>query len=69
MLLASEAAHSNVLLDNMIFFIIGLAVFALLGLFTWTFRDVANRHRFKAEAYAQSHPHEGPLNEFGASRH
>lgn len=34
---------------------IALAVFALLALVTFSYRDVANRHSAKAEAYARSH--------------
>lgn len=59
MILASEVAeHGNVLLENAIFFVVGLAVFTLLGLFTFSFRDVANRHSQKAEAYAKRQGHD-----------
>ncbi len=59
MLIASEAVeHGNVFLQNSIFFVIGLAVFALLGFFTFSFRDVANRHAHKADAYAKNAGHD-----------
>lgn len=32
-----------------------LAVFALLGFVTFSFRNVANRHSAKAQAYAKAH--------------
>lgn len=34
---------------------IALVVFIVLGLVTYSFRDVANRHSGKAEAYAREH--------------
>ena len=35
--------------------VIALAVFAVLGFIAWSYRDVANRHRAKAAAYAARH--------------
>lgn len=35
--------------------IIVLTIFVVLGAVTFTFRDVANRHSAKAEAYARDH--------------
>ncbi len=55
-LLAAAAEHSeNVMLETFIFGVIALAVFAALGFVTFSYRDVANRHAGKAEAYAKSH--------------
>lgn len=34
---------------------ISLTIFVVLGLVTFSFRDVANRHSGKAEAYAREH--------------
>jgi heme/copper-type cytochrome/quinol oxidase subunit 2 len=34
---------------------IALVVFAALGFVLWTYRDVANRHNAKADAYAAAH--------------
>jgi heme/copper-type cytochrome/quinol oxidase subunit 2 len=47
--------HGNVMLETAIYGIIALAVFALLALVTFSYRDVANRHAAKAEAYAKAH--------------
>ena len=53
---AAEAeTHGNVALETLPFFFIALAVFGLLGLVAVSYRNVANRHSRKAEAYAQSH--------------
>ena len=67
----STLANVNELILPAHFFgAIAFVVFIALGLFTWSFRDVANRHKFKAEAYAQAHPeHDGPVNEFGGPKH
>ena len=35
--------------------VIVLSIFVVLGVVTFTFRDVANRHSGKAEAYAREH--------------
>lgn len=35
--------------------IIVFAIFVVLGIATFSFRDVANRHAAKAEAYAREH--------------
>jgi hypothetical protein len=60
---AEEAEHSgNVALETVGFGLIALLVFAALGLVTLSYRNVANRHAHKAEAYARTHPaptHEG----------
>ena len=40
---AEEAHHGNVALETVIFGIIAVAVFAVLGLITFSYRDVANR--------------------------
>ncbi|GLI28881.1 hypothetical protein ARHIZOSPH14_31230 [Agromyces rhizosphaerae] len=39
-------------MDPIWYGVIALVVFAALGFVTWSYRDVANRHREKAEAYA-----------------
>jgi hypothetical protein len=55
--LAAEEAehHGNVALETVGFGITALCVFALLGLVTLSYRNVANRHAHKAEAYARAH--------------
>ena len=47
--------HGNVALETVGFGITALLVFALLALVTASFRNVANRHSHKAEAYARAH--------------
>ena len=64
------ASVNELILPAHFFGIIAILVFIAIGLFTFSFRDVANRHKFKAEAYAKAHPeHEAPLNEFGEPKH
>ncbi|GAA4367113.1 hypothetical protein [Agromyces bauzanensis] len=41
--------------DSWIFGLIALVVFAALAFVTASYRDVANRHRAKAEAWAARH--------------
>jgi len=51
----AEEHHGNVMLDTIAFPIIAMAAFLVLALVTFSYRDVANRHAAKAEAYARSH--------------
>lgn len=52
--LASETEHVNELpLPPIVFGLIAFAVFIAVTLVFWSFRDVANRHSDKAEAYAR----------------
>lgn len=56
--LASAEAehHGNVQAETFIFGLIAFIVFMALGLVTLSYRNVANRHSRKAEAYAKAHP-------------
>ncbi len=45
----------NVMLETIVFPIIAMSVFATLALVTLSYRNVANRHSHKAEAYAKAH--------------
>ena len=56
--LAAEGAehHGNVQAETFIYGAIAFVVFMALGLVTVSFRNVANRHSPKAEAYAKAHP-------------
>ena len=56
--LAGEAAehHGNVQAETFIFGLIAINVFMTIGLVTMSYRNVANRHAHKAEAYAKAHP-------------
>jgi hypothetical protein len=56
---AETEHHGNVALDTLIFGVIAAIGFAVLGLITFSYRHVANRHSAKAEAWAQKHGAEG----------
>jgi hypothetical protein len=55
--LAAEEAehHGNVALETVWYGIVAIVVFAALALVTLSYRNVANRHAHKAEAYARAH--------------
>lgn len=55
--LAAEEAehHGNVALETVWYGIVAIVVFAGLALVTASYRNVANRHAHKAEAYAKAH--------------
>ncbi len=53
---AEEAEHhGNVAAETVGYGITAFVVFSLLGLVTLSYRNVANRHAHKAEAYARTH--------------
>ena len=53
---AEEAEHhGNVALETFWYGLVALAVFLLLGLVTLSYRNVANRHAHKADAYTRTH--------------
>lgn len=55
-LAAEEAEHTgNVALETAGYGIVAILVFAALALVTLSYRNVANRHSHKAEAYAKAH--------------
>ncbi len=57
---AAETEHTgNVAMDTLIFGAIAAGLFALLGLVTSSYRNVANRHSAKAEAWAEKHGKDG----------
>lgn len=56
---AETEHHGNVAMDTLIFGVIAAALFALLGLVTFSYRNVANRHSAKAEAWAEKHGKDG----------
>lgn len=47
--------HGNVALETVGYGIVAIVVFAALALVTLSYRNVANRHSHKAEAYAEAH--------------
>lgn len=55
--LAAEESehHGNVALETVWYGIVALVVFGALALVTLSYRNVANRHAHKAEAYAKAH--------------
>ena len=55
--LAAEEAehHGNVALETVWYGIVAIVVFAALAIVTLSYRNVANRHADKAEAYAKAH--------------
>lgn len=52
---AEETDHAKIMLETIAFPIIALCTFALLALVTFSYRNVANRHERKAQAYAEAH--------------
>jgi hypothetical protein len=57
LVLAAEESehHGNVALETVVFGIVALAAFGALALVTLSYRNVANRHAHKADAYAAAH--------------
>ena len=55
--LAAEESehHGNVALETVGYGIVAIAIFAALAIVTLSYRNVANRHAHKAEAYATAH--------------
>ena len=55
--LAAEEAehHGNVALETVWYGIVAIVVFAALAIVTLSYRNVANRHADKSEAYAKAH--------------
>ena len=47
--------HGNVALETVGYGIVAIVSFAALALVTLSYRNVANRHAAKAEAYAKAH--------------
>jgi len=55
-ILTSESVNARELpVESWVYGLIALIIFALLAFVTASYRDVANRHRAKAEAYAARH--------------
>jgi len=54
-LAAAEGEHHNVALETVGFGIIAIGLFVSLAFVTLSYRNVANRHAHKAEAYARAH--------------
>ena len=56
---AETEHHGNVAAETVIYGLIAVGIFALMGLVTLSYRNVANRHAAKAEAFAEKHGEEG----------
>ncbi|GAA1122712.1 MULTISPECIES: hypothetical protein [Microbacterium] len=57
---AAEAEHEgNIPLETVIFGIVAVIVFTALALVTLSYKNVANRHSAKAEAFAAKHGKDG----------
>jgi len=56
---AETEHHGNVALETLVFGVIAAGIFALLGLVAFSYRNVANRHSAKAEAWAERHGKDG----------
>ncbi|WP_341934156.1 hypothetical protein MRBLWO14_003297 [Microbacterium sp. LWO14-1.2] len=56
---AQTEHHGNVALETIIFGVIAAIVFAFLALVTLSYKNVANRHSAKAEAWAARHGKDG----------
>jgi K+ transporter len=56
---AETEHHGNVQAETFVFGVIAAIVFALLGVVTFSYRHVANRHSAKAEAWAAEHGKDG----------
>ncbi len=57
-LAAAAETHGNVQAETFIFGVIAAIAFAALALVTFSYRNVANRHQRKADAWAEEHGHE-----------
>ena len=55
--LAAEESehHGNVALETLGYGIVAILIFGALAIVTLSYRNVANRHSHKAEAYARAH--------------
>jgi hypothetical protein len=51
----AEAGHVQLPMPTWAYGLIALVIFIALGAVLWTYRDVANRHQAKADAYAAAH--------------
>ncbi|KGJ74232.1 hypothetical protein GY21_10680 [Cryobacterium roopkundense] len=51
----TEVGHVELPLPLLAYPAVALVLFIALGVVLWSFRDVANRHSAKADAYAAAH--------------
>ena len=51
----AEVGHTELPVPTIVYGLVALIIFTALGVVMWSFRDVANRHSAKANAYAAAH--------------
>lgn len=51
----AETEHAALPMPTLAYGLTALVIFFALGFVVWTYRDVANRHQAKADAYAAAH--------------
>ena len=51
----AEVEHTQLPVPTWVVGLVALVIFAALGFVLWSYRDVANRHSAKADAYAAAH--------------
>lgn len=56
---AETEHHGNVAAETFIYGVIAALIFAAIAIVTLSYRNVANRHSAKAEAYAEKHGKDG----------
>jgi len=56
---AAETEHHDVQAETFIYGVVAAVIFGLMALITLSYRNVANRHTRKAEAFAQRHGEDG----------
>lgn len=52
---AAEAGHVELPFPSIVFGLIAMATFIVLGVITWSYRDVANRHDHKSSGSKANH--------------
>lgn len=55
----AHEAHNALPFPPIVFGVVAFVLLTALAIVTWGFRDVANRHSEKAEAYAREHGGKG----------
>lgn len=51
----AETEHVELPMPTWAYGVVALVIFFALAVVVWSFRDVANRHQAKADAYAAAH--------------
>jgi uncharacterized membrane protein len=64
--LAAVDEHVQLPFPPIVFGLIAAVAFVVLGVITWSYRDVANRHPAKSAKFAQTHDVHGQADRTGA---